>query len=213
MSAGTVGTSKRLRVNGPEGGGDALQGLPPICNMRSPLVPFVRARSDGSDRNLIFCVNQLGGVGAKRGQFGPGNRAGVGKTGGCQREGQYGGRYFGTALHGMLGSGMLTGAWPNWNNISDEGCIEHCKKHAPNPQYAGLCEEKCAGMKQCLNHVTSNSPCTNTPNCEQAYRTCCNGLSAGCYPTTYYCINFPWERNLCGQDGAGPKTPPDLPWP
>ena len=84
MSAGTVGTSKRIRVNGPEGGGDALQGLPPICNMRSPLVPYVRTRADGDNRNVVFCVNQLsGGVGAKRGQFGPGNRAGVGQTGGC----------------------------------------------------------------------------------------------------------------------------------
>ena len=84
MSAGTVGTSKRIRVNGPEGGGDALQGLPPICNMRSALVPYVRTRADGENRNVVFCVNQLsGGVGAKRGQFGPGNRAGVGRTGGC----------------------------------------------------------------------------------------------------------------------------------
>ena len=100
MSAGTVGTSKRVRVNGPEGGGNALQGLPPICNMRSSLVPYVRTRADGENRNLIFCVNQLGGVGAKRSQFGPGNKAGEGKTGGCSREGQYGGRHFGTALHG-----------------------------------------------------------------------------------------------------------------
>ena len=83
MSAGTVGTNKRVRVNGPEGGGNKLQGLPPICNMRSPLVPFVRTRADGENRNVVFCVNQLGGVGAKRGQFGPGNRAGVGQTGGC----------------------------------------------------------------------------------------------------------------------------------
>ncbi len=84
MSAGTVGTSKRIRVNGPEGGGNKLQGLPPICNMRSPLVPYVRTRADGENRNVVFCINQLsGGVGAKRGQFGPGNRAGVGQTGGC----------------------------------------------------------------------------------------------------------------------------------
>ena len=86
MSAGTVGTNRRIRVNGPEGGGNALQGLPPICNMRSPLVPFVRTRADGENRNVVFCVNQLsGGVGAKRGQFGPGNRAGVGQTGGCAK--------------------------------------------------------------------------------------------------------------------------------
>ena len=87
MSAGTVGTSKRLRVNGPEGGGNALQGLPPICNMRSALVPYVRTRADGENRNVVFCVNQLsGGVGAKRGQFGPGNRSGVGRTGGCAED-------------------------------------------------------------------------------------------------------------------------------
>ena len=86
MSAGTVGTNRRIRVNGPEGGGNKLQGLPPICNMRSPLVPFVRTRADGENRNVVFCINQLsGGVGAKRGQFGPGNRAGVGQTGGCAK--------------------------------------------------------------------------------------------------------------------------------
>ena len=86
MSAGTVGTSKRIRVNGPEGGGDALQGLPPICNMRSYLIPHVRTRSDGENRDVVFCVNQLGGVGRKRGQFGAGNRAGIGLTGGCGEE-------------------------------------------------------------------------------------------------------------------------------
>ena len=86
MSAGTVGTNRRIRVNGPEGGGNKLQGLPPICNMRSPLVPYVRTRADGENRNVVFCINQLsGGVGAKRGQFGPGNRAGVGQTGGCAK--------------------------------------------------------------------------------------------------------------------------------
>ncbi len=84
MSAGTVGTNRRIRVNGPEGGGNALQGLPPICNMRSALVPYVRTRADGENRNVVFCVNQLGGIGAKRGPFGPGNRAGVGQTGGCR---------------------------------------------------------------------------------------------------------------------------------
>ena len=86
MSAGTVGTNRRIRVNGPEGGGNKLQGLPPICNMRSSLVPYVRTRADGDNRNVVFCINQLsGGVGAKRGQFGPGNRAGVGQTGGCAK--------------------------------------------------------------------------------------------------------------------------------
>ena len=83
MSAGTVGTNRRIRVNGPEGGGDALQGLPAITNMPSTLVPFARTRADGNDRNVVFCVNQLGGVGRKRTQFGAGNKAGVGNTGGC----------------------------------------------------------------------------------------------------------------------------------
>jgi hypothetical protein len=85
MSAGTVGTNRRIRVNGPEGGGNKLQGLPPICNMRSPLVPYVRTRADGENRNVVFCINQLGGVGSKRSQFGSGNRAGVGQTGGCAK--------------------------------------------------------------------------------------------------------------------------------
>jgi hypothetical protein len=84
IGAGIVGMSNRIRANGPQGGGDKLQGLPPIRNMLSPLVPFVRTRADGENRNVVFCINQLsGGVGAKRGQFGPGNRGGGGQTGGC----------------------------------------------------------------------------------------------------------------------------------
>ena len=145
MSAGTVGTSKRVRVNGPEGGGNALQGLPPICNMRSALVPYVRTRSDGSDRNLIFCVNQLGGVGAKRGQFGPGNRSGVGKTGGCGSEGQYGGRYFGTALHGMLGVGVPV---PCLANIVCDDKLADAHSHA---EWERRCNEDPWIKKNCLS--------------------------------------------------------------
>lgn len=65
---------------GPQGGGDALQGLPPMANFLGGRAArrYMRTRADGRNRHKVICNNQLGGVGHKWGQnAGPGNRAGV----------------------------------------------------------------------------------------------------------------------------------------
>ena len=67
MSAGRSGASVyNANVNGDQGGGDSKQGLAPTTNKR---VQFVlraiqrRAYSDKDSRRMVFCQNQLGGVG------------------------------------------------------------------------------------------------------------------------------------------------------
>ena len=59
-----------LMVNRPSGGGDKLQGTPTSgVGLNPNLVSHVRIKAWGRDRNLVFYINQLGGVGRKRTQF------------------------------------------------------------------------------------------------------------------------------------------------
>lgn len=59
--------------------GDKLQGLPPQTNTPVSLAWKIQTQGGGGQRNRVFCMNQLGGVGRRWGQAaGPGNRAGVG---------------------------------------------------------------------------------------------------------------------------------------
>ena len=59
--------------------GDKLQGLRPTTTTPSSLAWAVQTKTGGGERNRVFCMNQLGGVGRRWGQAsGPGNRAGVG---------------------------------------------------------------------------------------------------------------------------------------
>ena len=67
MSAGRAGASiYNANVNGEQGGGNKKQGLAPTTNKR---VSFVlraikrRADSDSDQRRMVYCINQLGGVG------------------------------------------------------------------------------------------------------------------------------------------------------
>ena len=67
-----------------QGGGNKLIGLISTKNraINGAMVHNIRTRSDGGQsRHWFFCVNQLGGVGRKWGQSGPGNRGGV--SAGC----------------------------------------------------------------------------------------------------------------------------------
>ena len=58
--------------------GDKLQGLPPQTNTPVSLAWAILSKGGGGQRNRVFCMNQLGGVGRRWGQAaGPGNRAGV----------------------------------------------------------------------------------------------------------------------------------------
>ena len=59
-----------LIVNRPSGGGSKLQGTPSSgVGLNPNLVSHVRIKGWGRDRNVVFYVNQLGGVGRKRTQF------------------------------------------------------------------------------------------------------------------------------------------------
>ena len=63
MYAGSSGSNYGVNKNSPGNGNGKWQGLPPITNMRSHLIPYTNTRARGNNRNVVFCMNQLGGVG------------------------------------------------------------------------------------------------------------------------------------------------------
>ena len=63
MYAGSSGSNYNVNKNSPGNGNGKWQGLPPITNMRSHLIPYTNTRARGNNRNVVFCMNQLGGVG------------------------------------------------------------------------------------------------------------------------------------------------------
>ena len=73
MSAGRAGASLyNTNVNGNQGGGDKKGGLASTTNKRVQyVIPAIRSRaySNPDQRKMIFCVNQLGGVGAPSKMF------------------------------------------------------------------------------------------------------------------------------------------------
>jgi len=66
MGAGLAGSSKSIRLNGPVGGGDKLQGLVSSVG-KSYNVDY--RKSYGQNRNVVFYMNQLGGIGKGRSMF------------------------------------------------------------------------------------------------------------------------------------------------
>ena len=66
MGAGLGGsTAKNVNVNANTGGGNKKQGLSTTTNKRVQFVSnAIKTRSYGEHRNFVFCMNQLGGVGA-----------------------------------------------------------------------------------------------------------------------------------------------------
>ena len=77
MGAGGVSTSKlygNANINGNQGGGDKLQGLPPLTGARRPYKVYkAKAGGNAPGRFTVFCLNQLGGIGMrnKNSQFAP----------------------------------------------------------------------------------------------------------------------------------------------
>ena len=65
MGAGNAGASKRIRMNRPTGG-NKMQGLPSTVGRRSG-ISYVG--SYGKNRDAVFSINQLGGVGRFRSMF------------------------------------------------------------------------------------------------------------------------------------------------
>jgi hypothetical protein len=72
FGAGLSGsTALRVNTNGNTGGGSKKQGIPPyvgLNNWSNRAVKF-NAYSDPVKREIVFCINQLGGVGAGKSQF------------------------------------------------------------------------------------------------------------------------------------------------
>ena len=84
ITAGAGGTQYRVLTSLNQGGGSKKQGLVSTTNTRVDLASHIRIRGGGENRNWLFCMNQLGGVGRRWGQAsGPGNRGGVSAD--CQR--------------------------------------------------------------------------------------------------------------------------------
>ena len=84
MGAGAGGTQYGVLTSCNQGGGDKKQGLVTTTNAPVQLDTHIRVRGGGHNRNWLFCMNQLGGVGRRWGQAsGPGNRGGVSVS--CQR--------------------------------------------------------------------------------------------------------------------------------
>ena len=66
MGAGLAGsTAYRTRTHGDQGGGNKLQGLPPTTNKNVQYVlRSIQNKAYGESRNVVFCMNQIGGIGA-----------------------------------------------------------------------------------------------------------------------------------------------------
>ena len=69
MYAGSSGSVYNANAMHPGNGNGKWQGLVSTTNMRSSIIPYVRTRADSNNRNVVFCMNQLGGVGRKSTMF------------------------------------------------------------------------------------------------------------------------------------------------
>ena len=69
MYAGSSGAVYNVNGMHPGNGNNKWQGLVSTTNMRSGIIPYVRTRADSDNRNVVFCMNQLGGVGRKSTMF------------------------------------------------------------------------------------------------------------------------------------------------
>lgn len=66
MGAGNAGASSFIALNGNQGGGNKKQGLPSTIGR---IASIDYTRSFGNNRDVVFSVNQLGGVGKGRSMF------------------------------------------------------------------------------------------------------------------------------------------------
>ncbi len=69
MYPGSSGSSHNVNKNSPGNGNGKWQGLPGLTNMRSSLVIPTKKRAYGDNRNQVFCMNQLGGIGRRSNMF------------------------------------------------------------------------------------------------------------------------------------------------
>jgi len=58
-----VGKNNSKISNRPSGGGSKLQGFTSTTNKRSSSIRSIQERAWGENRNVVFRINQLGGIG------------------------------------------------------------------------------------------------------------------------------------------------------
>jgi hypothetical protein len=68
MGAGNAGSSRFIAMNGNRGGGSKKQGTPSTIGRKSGINYNA---SYGSNREVVFYINQLGGIGKGRSMFSP----------------------------------------------------------------------------------------------------------------------------------------------
>ena len=131
MSAGRAGSSKyNVNVNGNQGGGSKKGGLAPTTNKRVTYVLRAiqkRAYSSPDQRKMVYCVNQLGGIGAPTKMFATGAD---GSCASCSKEATAN-NFVILAYRQLLGRGV------------DQSGLRKYRKQILNDQ-RGLC----IGMKQ-----------------------------------------------------------------
>ena len=91
-----VGRNNAKISNQNSGGGSKLQGLPPLKNQSNLSLRAITKRAGGERRNLIFCINQLGGIGRNKSQFVTGADGAIDCTPGEIKDG------VGISLHGAI---------------------------------------------------------------------------------------------------------------
>ena len=140
MSAGRAGSSKyNVNTNGNQGGGSKKGGLAPTTNKRVTYVLRAiqkRAYSSPDQRKMVYCVNQLGGIGAPTKMFATGAD---GSCASCSKEATSN-NFVILAYRQLLGRGV------------DQSGLRKYRKQILNDQ-RGLC----VGMSQVVFDLT-NSP-------------------------------------------------------
>ena len=69
MYAGSSGYNYGSNTHSPGNGNGFLQGLVSTVNKRAGLIKFIRTEAGGQNRDMVFCINQLGGVGKRSNMF------------------------------------------------------------------------------------------------------------------------------------------------
>ena len=146
--SGFVGKNNAKISNRPCGGGDKLQGLQSTTNKRASSIRAIQERSWGQNRNLIFNINQLGGVGRHRSQF-------VTNADGMNSDHSQGLSVadLNTDPQPLTLKGNITFTWS-----CDEDCM-HSGPDAPRPSCTDVyCPNPGGGAHQCHETLTSISP-------------------------------------------------------
>ena len=194
FGAGAGGTQYGVLTSVNQGGGNKKQGLVSTTNTRVDLNALIRIRGGGHNRNWLFCMNQLGGVGRRWGQAsGPGNRGGVSAN--CQRlayrrRQQYPPKPCGAQVRGW-GAGVK---FPPLCSTTDAdqptSCTvdEDCTARITIPPCTSTCWCEPGGVPP-----TPGLPCSCDPASEQV--PCPAGSGAVCNTAL-----GPFTCNVCGED-------------